>query len=254
MIERMYMRAQTSNTDDDHHHAFPRVKLVMNARLEENAKQSDNVIIDLKGSTHPEEIVLLSGHFDSWDVGVGAMDDGAGAFLAWEAARLIGLTGRAPRRTIRVVMWNNEETLQRGAKAYYKQHEHEIKQHKFAFESDIGVFEPWGLAVAANAKMVANLRNYGSDLIKILGAGNVTSSDVEAPGQDIAILCEHGVPCAGFLSVNPENGAVPGQPHWEDHYFRYHHANSDRMEVIDKHQLRRSAAALAAWAYLIADL
>ncbi|KAJ1669894.1 hypothetical protein GGF38_001909 [Coemansia sp. RSA 25] len=254
MIERMYTRAQTSNTDDHHHHAFPRVKLVMNARLEENAKQSDNVIIDLKGSAHPEEIVLLSGHFDSWDVGVGAMDDGAGAFLAWEAARLIALTGRAPRRTIRVVMWNNEETLQRGAKAYYKQHEHEIKQHKFAFESDIGVFEPWGLAVAANAKMVANLRNYGSDLIKILGAGNVTSSDVEGPGQDIAILCEHGVPCAGFLSVNPENGAVPGQPHWEDHYFRYHHASSDRMEVIDKHQLRRSAAALAAWAYLIADL
>ncbi|KAJ2461652.1 hypothetical protein GGF42_000041 [Coemansia sp. RSA 2424] len=254
MIERMYTRAQTSNTDDHHHHAFPRVKLVMNARLEEDAKQSDNVIIDLKGSTHPEEIVLLSGHFDSWDVGVGAMDDGAGAFLAWEAARLIALTGRAPRRTIRVVMWNNEETLQRGAKAYYKQHEHEIKQHKFAIESDIGVFEPWGLAVAANAKMVANLRNYGSDLIKILGAGNVTSSEVEGPGQDIAILCEHGVPCAGFLGVNPENGAVPGQPHWEDHYFRYHHANSDRMEVIDKHQLRRSAAALAAWAYLIADL
>ncbi|KAJ2818460.1 hypothetical protein FBU31_005866 [Coemansia sp. 'formosensis'] len=248
MIERMHKRAQTSD------HLPPRVKLVMNARLTENAKQSANVIIDLKGSTAPEEIVLLSGHFDSWDVGVGAMDDGAGAFLAWEAARLIALSGRPPRRTIRVVMWNNEETLQRGAKAYYNQHEHEIKQHKFAIESDIGVFEPWGLTVAADPKMVNNLRNYGVDLIKILGAGNVTSPEVEGPGTDIAMLCHQGVPCAGFLSVNPENGAVPGEPHWEDHYFRYHHTNNDRMEAIDKHQLRRSAAALAAWAYLIADL
>ncbi|KAJ2491178.1 hypothetical protein IWW37_002529 [Coemansia sp. RSA 2050] len=248
MIERMHERAQTSD------HLPPRVKLVMNARLTENAKQSANVIIDLKGSTAPEEIVLLSGHFDSWDIGVGAMDDGAGAFLAWEAARLIALSGRPPRRTIRVVMWNNEETLQRGAKAYFKQHEHEIGNHKFAMESDIGVFEPWGLTVKADPVMVSTLRNYGADLIKILGAGNITSPDVEGPGQDIAILCENGVPCAGFLSVNPENGAVPGGPHWEDHYFRYHHTSNDRMEAIDKHQLRRSAAALAAWAYLIADL
>ncbi|KAJ2035528.1 hypothetical protein IW146_004430 [Coemansia sp. RSA 922] len=247
MIERIYKRAQTSDN-------VPRVKLVMNARLMENAKQSANVIIDLKGSTAPEEIVLLSGHFDSWDIGVGAMDDGAGAFLAWEAARLIALEGRPPRRTIRVVMWNNEETLQRGAKAYYKQHEHEIKQHRFAIESDIGVFEPWGLTVAADPKMVSNLRNYGMDLIKILGAGNVTTTDVEGPGTDIAMLCDNGVPCAGFLGANPENGAVPGEPHWEDHYFRYHHTNNDRVEIIDKHQLRRSAAALAAWAYLIADM
>ncbi|KAJ2025579.1 hypothetical protein GGI06_000529 [Coemansia sp. S85] len=248
MIERMHKRAQASDQ------LPPRVKLVMNARLTENAKQSANVIIDVRGSTAPEEIVLLSGHFDSWDIGVGAMDDGAGAFLAWEAARLIALSGRLPRRTIRVVMWNNEETLQRGAKAYFRQHEHEIRNHKFAIESDIGVFEPWGLTVKADPIMVTNLKNYGADLIKILGAGNITSPEVEGPGQDIAILCENGVPCAGFLSVNPENGAVPGGPHWEDHYFRYHHTNNDRMEVIDKHQLRRSAAALAAWAYLIADL
>ncbi|KAJ1819852.1 hypothetical protein LPJ75_001084 [Coemansia sp. RSA 2598] len=252
LIERMYHRAQAKDAAADH--VMPRVKLVMNARLRENAKQSANVIIDLAGSAKPEEIVLLSGHFDSWDVGVGAMDDGAGAFVAWEAARLIAQTGRPPRRTIRVVMWNNEETLQRGAKAYFERHRDEIALHRFAIESDIGVFEPWGLTVQADQRTVANLRGYGSDLLKILGAGNITTPEVEGPGEDISILCNHGVPCAGLLSVNPENSAVPGDEKWSEHYFRYHHANSDRIEVIDKHQLRRSAAALAAWSYLIADL
>ncbi|KAJ2131242.1 hypothetical protein GGF48_001641 [Coemansia sp. RSA 921] len=251
LIERMYERAKVGASLD---HVFPRVKLVMNAQLRENAKQSANVIIDLKGSELPNEIVLLSGHFDSWDVGVGAMDDGAGAFLAWEAARMIARTGYAPRRTIRVVMWNNEETQQRGARAYFEKHKAEIKDHKFAVESDIGVFEPWGLAVAADKNVVQRMRAFGKHLLHSLGSGNITSTDVESPGEDIALLCKSGVPCAGFLSVNPENNAVPGDPHWEDHYFRYHHANSDRMEVIDKHQLRRSAASLAAWAYIIADL
>ncbi|KAJ1718578.1 hypothetical protein LPJ61_006557, partial [Coemansia biformis] len=205
------------------------------------------------GSERPEEIVLLSGHFDSWDVGVGAMDDGAGAFLAWEALRLVAAAGRTPRRTIRVVMWNNEETLQLGAKAYVARHRDEIANHTFAIESDIGVFDPWGLAVAAKEDVVGTLRGYGRDILHVLGAGNITSTPNEAPGADIAALCNHGVPCAGFLSLNPENGAQPGEPGWENHYFRYHHAESDRMEVIDKHQLRRSAAALAAWSYLIAD-
>ncbi|KAJ2352570.1 hypothetical protein IWW50_001300 [Coemansia erecta] len=250
MIERMYERAKAGTSHD---HVYPRVKLVMNAQLRENAKQSANVIIDLKGSELPDEVVLLSGHFDSWDVGVGAMDDGAGAFLAWEAARMIASTGWAPRRTIRVVMWNNEETLQRGSKAYFEKHKHEIKNHRFAVESDIGVFEPWGLAVAADDNLIKIMKAYGANLLKQLGGGNVTSTELESPGEDIALLCKNGVPCAGFLSVNPENGAAPGDPHWEDHYFRYHHANSDRVEIIDKHQLRRSAASLAAWAYLIAD-
>ncbi|KAJ2162019.1 hypothetical protein GGF46_001011 [Coemansia sp. RSA 552] len=249
LIERMYERAQKNASLD---HVLPRVKLVMNAKLRENAKQSSNVIIDLKGSERPEEIVLLSGHFDSWDVGVGAMDDGAGAFLAWEAARLIAATGRVPKRTVRVVMWNNEETLQRGSNGYFEQHRDQIKNHKFAVESDIGVFEPWGLLVKADHELTCRLQNYGTDLLGDLGAGNITAFDMD-PGADISILCQHGVPCAGFLSVNPENGAAFGQPQWEDHYFRHHHASSDRIEIIDKHQLRRSAAALAAWAYLVAD-
>ncbi|KAJ1865196.1 hypothetical protein LPJ78_002891 [Coemansia sp. RSA 989] len=250
LIERMYERAKAHKSPA---HVHPRVKLAMSSQLHENATQSANIIIDLPGAEKPEEIVLLSGHFDSWDVGVGAMDDGAGAFLAWEAARMIASTGAVPRRTIRVVMWNNEETMQRGAKAYFAQHKHEIKHHRFAIESDIGVFEPWGLAVAADKQIVQQLEAYGAHFLKALGGGNITTG-VEDPGEDIAILCDSGVPCAGFLSLNPETNAAPGEPQWENHYFRYHHANSDRIEAIDKHQLRRSAASLAAWAYLIADL
>ncbi|KAJ1944562.1 hypothetical protein GGF37_002133 [Kickxella alabastrina] len=252
LIERLYRRSQSPQASSDH--LAPRIRLSMEAQLRKDAKQSDNIIVDFPGTEKSEEVVLLSGHFDSWDVGVGAMDDGAGAFVSWEAARLIALNGRRPRRTIRVVMWNNEETLQRGARAYFEKHREEIHLHKFAIESDIGVFEPWGLTVQADKAMTTNLRNYGVDLIKILGAGNVTTPEVEGPGEDIRVLCDHGVPCAGLLSLNPENGAVPGDDKWTEHYFRYHHASSDRMEVIDKHQLRRSAAALAAWAYLIADL
>ncbi|KAJ2784799.1 hypothetical protein H4R18_000926 [Coemansia javaensis] len=249
LIERMYRRAAAGLPG----HAAPRVRLVMNAQLREHARESANVVIDLRGTDLADEVVLLSGHFDSWDVGVGAMDDGAGAFLAWEALRLIAAAGRPPRRTVRAVMWNNEETLQLGAKAYFARHRAEIPKHRFAVESDIGVFEPWGLTVAAPDDVVCRLSDYGSSLLRPLGAGNVTLSTAGAPGADISILCSHGVPCAGFLSLNPENGAAPGEPHWEDHYFRHHHAASDRIEAIDKHQLRRSAAALAAWAYLIAD-
>ncbi|KAJ1953977.1 hypothetical protein EC988_002686 [Linderina pennispora] len=250
LIERMYRRALAGKSAD---HVFPRAKLVMNNKFTESSKQSSNIIVDFKGAEYPDEIVLLSGHFDSWDVGVGAMDDGAGAFLAWEAARLIAKEGRAARRTIRVVMWNNEETLQRGANAYLEAHKDEIHKHRFAFESDIGVFEPWGLAVQADKKLANNLVNYGQDLIKVLGAGNITVVE-DAPGEDIMGLCNAGVPCAGVLSLSPEGSLTPLEPHWEDHYFRHHHANSDRMEVIDAGQLRRSAAALAAWAYLVADM
>ncbi|KAJ2765233.1 hypothetical protein IWQ56_004181 [Coemansia nantahalensis] len=249
LIERMYVRAQLSPD-----HVAPRVKLAMSASLSSETKESSNVIIDLKGSSSiSDEIVLLSGHFDSWDVGVGAMDDGAGAFLAWEALRMIAASGRAPRRTIRVVMWNNEETLQLGAKAYFAQHKEEIGKHRFAIESDIGVFEPWGLVAAASRPEIDRLRHYGQTVVSRLGAGNVLET-TSAPGEDIAILCASGVPCAEFLGTNPETGAAPNQRGWEDHYFRYHHSESDRVEVIDKDQLRRSAAALAAWAYLIADL
>ncbi|ORX64696.1 Zn-dependent exopeptidase [Linderina pennispora] len=198
----------------------PKVNLALQNTFKENATQSANIIFDLKGSERPDEIVLLSGHFDSWDVGVGAMDDAAGAFLAWEAARLIAKEGRRPKRTVR---------------AYFVQHKNEIAKHKFAIESDIGVFEPWGMDVQADQKVIDTLVGYGKDYVKVLGAGNITKAE-ELPAEDIAVLCEAGVPCGGWLSVNPEGNLAPDHPNWGDHYFRHHHAK------------QRSP-----WAYLIAD-
>lgn len=249
LIERLYRKASMGVPK----HVYPMVRLKMDAQLRPSAKQSANIIIDLKGSEQPQEIVLLSGHFDSWDVGVGAMDDGAGAVLAWEALRLVGQMKRRPKRTVRVVMWNNEETQQRGARAYFKQHQKEIKNHVFAMESDIGVFEPWGMAVAASQPLRDRMARHGR-LLEKLGGGNITATEMESPGEDIAVLCGEGVPCAGWLSTDPENGAQLGEEGWSTYYFRHHHAMSDRMEALDKGQLRRSSAALAAWAYLIADM
>ncbi|KAJ2371496.1 hypothetical protein IW150_004566 [Coemansia sp. RSA 2607] len=253
LLERTYRRAQSGGQE------APRVRLVLESQYAQDAGRSDNVIIDLKGRSQGEEqgeqeVVVVSGHFDSWDVGVGALDDGAGAFVAWEAQRLIMLSGRRPRRTVRVVMWSNEETRQRGANAYFARHKHDLHRHFFAIESDIGVFEPWGLTVDASQAWTSRIRRWGRDIVSVLGAGNVTTPEVEGPGEDIRVLCRHGVPCAGLLGVNPENSAVPGDALWTEHYFRHHHAASDRMEAVDAHQLRRSAAAMAAWTYLIADM
>ncbi|KAJ2787127.1 hypothetical protein GGI15_000956 [Coemansia interrupta] len=248
LIERTCRRAQAAG------HGAPRVRLVLESHFAPDAGRSDNVVVDLEGRTHGDEVVLVSGHFDSWDVGVGALDDGAGAFVAWEAQRMIMLSSRRPRRTVRVVMWSNEETRQRGAHAYLARHRRDLDRHFFAIESDIGVFEPWGLTVDAGDAWVQRMRRWGRDFVHVLGAGNVTTPAVEGPGGDVQVLCSQGVPCAGFLGVNPENGAVPGDARWTEHYFRHHHAASDRMEAVDAHQLRRSAAALAAWTYLVADL
>ncbi|KAJ1720266.1 hypothetical protein LPJ53_005084 [Coemansia erecta] len=252
LLERTYRRAQKSGATRGE---GPHVRLVLESEFGADAGRSDNVVVDLQGREQGDgSVVVVSGHFDSWDVGVGALDDGAGAFVAWEAQRLIGLSGRRPRRTVRVVMWSNEETRQRGAHAYLERHRAELPQHFFAIESDIGVFEPWGLTVDASDAWTRRMRGWGRDIVHVLAAGNVTTPEVEGPGEDIRVLCREGVPCAGLLGVNPENAAVPGDALWTEHYFRHHHAASDRVEAVDAHQLRRSAAALAAWTYLIADL
>ena len=116
---------------------------------------SHNVMGELRGSEKPDEIVVMGGHIDSWDVGQGAMDDAAGVIVAWEALKLIERLGLKPRRTIRVVGWTNEENGLRGAEAYLDAHRNE--QHQFAIESDIGTFAPtgFGFTGSAQARQVA---------------------------------------------------------------------------------------------------
>jgi len=122
-------------------------KLKINLKMEAHNLPdgySRNVIADIPGAEHPEQIVIVSGHIDSWDVGQGAMDDGGGCVASWEAARLMLKLGLKPKRTIRVVLWTNEENGIRGAKEYARRHANDLKNHVLAIESDSGVFNPTG--------------------------------------------------------------------------------------------------------------
>ncbi len=139
MLQRMYDRGER-----------PRLRLKMEAHFLPDA-ESANVVAELKGSEKPEEIVLVSGHFDSWDVGQGAHDDGGGCIVSWEVARLLKSLNLRPRRTIRVVLFTNEENGLRGGTGYRDAHKAEVGQHVLAIESDSGVFRPTGFGLSDTA-------------------------------------------------------------------------------------------------------
>src|SRR5207247_2085755 len=107
--------------------------------------QSRNVVAEVRGSQLPNEVIVVGGHIDSWDVGQGAMDDGGGSVAAWEAVRLIKQWLPRPKRTVRVVLWTNEEIGLAGARGYAQAHRAEADNHMLAMESDNGVFAPRGL-------------------------------------------------------------------------------------------------------------
>lgn len=214
----------------------PVVKLVMNARTLPDAL-SRNVVAELRGWEKPEEVVVLGGHIDSWDVGQGAMDDAGGSVAAWEAVRLMKELGLRPRRTVRVVLWTNEENGLRGATAYRDAHLDEIPNHVLAIESDAGVFEPLGFGVTASDSAFAVVQQVGA-LLERIGAGRITRG---GGGADIGPLMALGVPGAGLV--------VEGE-----RYFWYHHTDADTVDKLDPREVGESVAALAVLAYVIADL
>ncbi len=137
---------QRMNDRGDH----PTLRLKMEAKFLPDA-ESANVVAEFKGSEKPDEVVLIGGHFDSWDVGQGAHDDGGGCIIAWEAVRLLKELGLRPRRTIRVVLYTNEENGLRGGNAYRDAHRAEVSKHILAIESDSGAYRPEGFGLAATA-------------------------------------------------------------------------------------------------------
>src|SRR5678810_1184449 len=137
---------QRMNDRGDH----PRLRLKMEAKFLPDA-ESANVIAEIKGAEKPDEVVVIGGHFDSWDVGQGAHDDGGGCIIAWEAVRLLKELGLRPRRTIRVVLFTNEENGLRGGNGYRDVHRSELAKHIFAIESDSGTYRPEGLGLVATA-------------------------------------------------------------------------------------------------------
>jgi carboxypeptidase Q len=199
--------------------------------------ESRNVVAEIRGRERPDEVVVLGGHIDSWDVGQGAMDDGGGSVAAWEAVRLMHDLGMRPRRTVRVVLWTNEENGLRGGNAYRDQHADELDRHVLAMESDGGVFEPSGFGFTGSDAAFDIVQQVGS-LLDRIGAGTIIRG---GGGADIGPIMREGVPGAG-LQVDGSR------------YFWYHHTEADTIDKLDPDEMARCVAAMAVLAYVVADL
>jgi carboxypeptidase Q len=215
MLHRIQNRGQES-----------RVTLAMEAHTLPDAK-SRNVIAEVRGSELPDEVIVLGGHIDSWDVGQGAMDDGGGVVAAWEALRLIKQLGLKPKRTIRVVAWVNEEMGGRGAKAYRDAHRAELAKTRFALESDNGAFTPKGIRLTGPDSLLPVVQQLIAPLARI----GVTEAKMGDPEADVEPLVDAGVPGLA-LDIDASR------------YFWYHHTDADMMNALDPHQVALCVATM----------
>jgi len=200
---------------------------------------SYNVIADLKGSEHPEQIVIVSGHLDSWDVGTGAIDDGAGVVIAMEAAEILEKLHLRPKRTLRVIAWMDEESGGAGSQTYAKDHLNDFPRHAAAIESDSGASHPLGFSVRMSAA-AADLLRPVTKVLDSFGATDLEPSSYP-PGADIAAMSDAGVPALG---LNQDGRA----------YFNYHHSAADTLDKIVPRELRENAAAMAVMAYALTNM
>ena len=200
---------------------------------------SYNVIADLKGSEHPEQVVVVSGHLDSWDLGQGAIDDGAGVVMAMEAAEVLQRLHLRPRRTLRVIAWMDEENGGGGHEAYGKDYAAEMVNHIAAIESDAGAAHPIGFAMKMTPDALASLRAV-ADVLRPVGATLFQSIEY-SPGSDIEPIVKAGVPGIGII---PDSR----------HYFDYHHSAADTLDKVDPQELKENAAAMAVMGYAIAAM
>lgn len=197
---------------------------------------SHNVVGEIRGASRPEEIVLVGAHLDAWDVGQGAHDDGAGCVHALEALRILRAVGLRPARTIRAVLFMNEENGLRGGRAYRETHAAEIPRHVLAIESDRGGFVPRGFTADAQGSALAALREI-ADLLEPAGASTLRPGD---GGADISVLRREGVLVLELLT-DPTR------------YFDLHHTSRDTLDSVHPRELELGAAALAAMAYGAAE-
>jgi len=200
--------------------------------------ESANVIADIKGSEHPDQIIIVSGHLDSWDLGTGAIDDGAGVAVSMEAANLIRKLRLKPKRTIRVIAWMNEENGEAGSKQYAKDHEKEISNHFAAMETDGGAGHPLGINIKGNPEVKKMLAPVAT-ILQESGAGNLHL--VEHCGADIEPLEKAGVP--SFSPIQDSR-----------FYFNYHHTAADTLDKIVPRELAENSAVVAVAAYALANM
>ena len=200
--------------------------------------ESANVIADIKGSEYPEQIVIVSGHLDSWDLGTGAIDDGAGVAVSMEAANLIQKLRLKPKRTIRVIAWMNEENGEAGSKQYAKDHEKQISNHFAAMETDGGAGHPIGVNIHAKPEVKKMFMSV-ADILQESGAGIIDL--VEHCGADIEPLEKAGVPA--FSPIQDSR-----------FYFNYHHTAADTLDKIVPKELAENSAVVAVAAYALANM
>jgi len=199
---------------------------------------SYNVVADLKGSEHPEQIVIVSGHLDSWDLGTGALDDGAGIVMAMQTLQVLRDLNLRPKRSIRVIAWMSEEFGGIGGNAYAKDHQAEIAHHFAAIESDHGAGHPLGFSIKARQDLRPMLEPV-SRVLHNSGAGLTRlTEEIET---DISPLADAGVPCFGL---------------WQDGrtYFNYHHTAADTLDKVAPKELAENVAVMAVLAYALANL
>jgi len=222
------------------------VPVVVNLKMEARTLPdvpSANVVGELRGREHPEEIVVIGGHIDSWDVGQGASDDGGGCIIAMEAINVLRKLNMIPRRTIRVVLWTNEEYGLAGAKAYAADHANELKNHVAAIESDSGVFKPKGYSIDSkdegrSAVAVQQMKDLLTLLADTIGPLSV---DTGHSGADVSPMKDAGVMLLGH---NVEGSK----------YFDYHHTHADTLDKVNPRELSENVAVLAVTAYILADM
>jgi hypothetical protein len=200
--------------------------------------ESVNVIGDLKGSEHPEQVIVVSGHLDSWDLGTGATDDAAGVAISMEAANLIQKLHLKPKRTIRVIAWMNEENGLAGSKQYAKDYQKEMLNHFAAMEIDGGAGHPLGMNIKAKPEVKKMLAPVAS-ILQESGAGMLTF--VEHCGADIGPLEKAGVPA--FSPIQDSR-----------FYFNYHHTAADTLDKIVPKELAENSAVAAVVAYALANM
>lgn len=214
-----------------------RLRLALSSDLHEEV-DSYNVIADLKGSEHPEKVVVVSGHLDSWDLGTGALDDGAGVVIAMATAHLFYEQKLRPNRTIRIVAWMGEERGLLGARSYGKVHAAEIANHFAAIETDSGAGHAIGI-YATGDRALATLFKPVAEILEASGAG--IARDLKDPAPDLIPLYFRGVPA--FTPIQDTRK-----------YFDYHHTAADTLDKVDPQELRENIAVVAVLSYALATM
>ncbi len=213
-----------------------RVRLKMEARFLPDA-DSFNVVGELRGRERPDEVVVVGGHIDSWDVGTGSTDDGGGCVATWEALRLMKKLNLRPRRTVRVVLWTNEENGTRGGLAYRDRYRDQLANHVLMLESDSGVFRPIGFGFTGSDTARAKVKEIAALLRGIQADRIETAGD----GADIG--------------PSMQAGGIPGMSLEVDgNYFLIHHTPADTIDKIDPMDIARASAAIAVMAYVLAEM